>query len=197
MLWWWGSLKQCFKTRENYQIILNLEKYRAVTGSSMQIGLVSVCRGCISTCRSTPALKDITIRKQTHGRCGAFASQLLVINFFSVISQSHWIAKEKNTIYLYSLVLFICNLYLLISLCCCYCCERERLCLYGTSAANGPIVHPLDDTWVNTEQRWNDIDRGKPRDSEKNLSQCHFVNHKSHMNCSGREPGPPQWEAGN
>jgi hypothetical protein len=25
---------------------------------------------------------------------------------------------------------------------------------------------------------WNEIDRGKPKDSGKNLSQCHFVHHK-------------------
>jgi hypothetical protein len=31
------------------------------------------------------------------------------------------------------------------------------------------------------ERRWNDIDRGKPKNSEKNLSQCHFVHHKSNM----------------
>jgi hypothetical protein len=31
------------------------------------------------------------------------------------------------------------------------------------------------------EHRWNDIDRGKPKYSGKNLSQCHFVHHKSHM----------------
>jgi hypothetical protein len=31
------------------------------------------------------------------------------------------------------------------------------------------------------EQRWNDTDRGKPKDSEINLSQCHFVHHKLHM----------------
>ena len=31
------------------------------------------------------------------------------------------------------------------------------------------------------EQRWSEIDRGKPKYSWKDLSQCHFVNHKSHM----------------
>jgi hypothetical protein len=31
------------------------------------------------------------------------------------------------------------------------------------------------------EHRWNDIGRIKPKNSDKNLSQCHFVNHKFHM----------------
>jgi hypothetical protein len=40
------------------------------------------------------------------------------------------------------------------------------------------------------EHRWNEIDRGKPKYSysEKNLSQYHFVHHKSHMD----ETGPPR-----
>jgi hypothetical protein len=29
------------------------------------------------------------------------------------------------------------------------------------------------------EQRCNDTDRGKPKNSAKNLTQCHFVHHKS------------------
>jgi hypothetical protein len=31
------------------------------------------------------------------------------------------------------------------------------------------------------EHRWNEIDSGKPKYSGKNLSQCHFVYHTSHM----------------
>jgi hypothetical protein len=46
------------------------------------------------------------------------------------------------------------------------------------------------------DHQWNDIDRRKPKYSGKNLSQCHFVNHKFHMNWPGIEPGPPRWEAG-
>ena len=42
------------------------------------------------------------------------------------------------------------------------------------------------------EHRWNEIDRGKPKYSGKNLSQCHFVHQKSHMNWPGIETGRPQ-----
>jgi hypothetical protein len=28
---------------------------------------------------------------------------------------------------------------------------------------------------------WNETDRGKPKYSGKNLSQCHFIHHKSQM----------------
>jgi hypothetical protein len=31
------------------------------------------------------------------------------------------------------------------------------------------------------EHRWNETDRGKPKYSGKNMSHCHFVHHKSHV----------------
>jgi hypothetical protein len=39
------------------------------------------------------------------------------------------------------------------------------------------------------EHRWNEIDGGKPKYSGKNLSQCYFVHHKSHMDWLGSNPG--------
>jgi hypothetical protein len=42
---------------------------------------------------------------------------------------------------------------------CSHCFDGLRLNPCGTSAANGSILQPPDDTWVNVEQRWNYIDR--------------------------------------
>jgi hypothetical protein len=44
--------------------------------------------------------------------------------------------------------------------------------------------------------RWNETERGKPKYSGKNLSQCHFVHHKSHTDLPRIEPWSPRWEAG-
>jgi hypothetical protein len=43
-----------------------------------------------------------------------------------------------------------------------------------------PVIHPSDDI-ENGELRWNGTDKGIPKYSGKNLSQCHFIYHKSHM----------------
>jgi hypothetical protein len=43
------------------------------------------------------------------------------------------------------------------------------------------------------EKAWyNDTDRGKPKISKVNLSQCRYVYHKSHIDCLGSEPVPPR-----
>jgi hypothetical protein len=63
--------------------------------------------------------------------------------------------------------------------------DGVRLSLWNW-AANGPIFHPPDDTWVNLEQWWNAIERGKPKDLDTYLSYCHVVHHR----CPRSKPSP-------
>jgi len=42
---------------------------------------------------------------------------------------------------------------------------------------------------MSLELSWNDCDRGKPKKWEKNLSECHFVYHKSLLHLSKIELG--------
>jgi hypothetical protein len=63
-------------------------------------------------------------------------------------------------------------------------CPRSRC--YGRTAALRLIVQPSDEDddyffplFRVMEHRWNENDRGKPKYSGENLSQCHFVHHKS------------------
>jgi hypothetical protein len=42
---------------------------------------------------------------------------------------------------------------------------------------------------MNIEEQWNDIERGKLKNSEKILSQCHFVHHRSHWTDLGANLG--------
>ena len=85
--------------------------------------------------------------------------------------------------------------------------EGLRNRYYGRTAALRLIVQPVMKMkrkmisfffsfFQVMEHRWNESDRGKPKHSGKTLSQRHFFHHKSHMDRSGIEPGPPRWETG-
>ena len=43
--------------------------------------------------------------------------------------------------------------------------------------------------WMNVEHGWNDTDRRKRKQPEKNLSHCHSVHHKAHADWPWNEPG--------
>jgi len=45
---------------------------------------------------------------------------------------------------------------------------------------------------VSMERWWSDINRGKPKCSEKKLSKCHLLRHESHMDCARIECGAPR-----
>jgi hypothetical protein len=62
-----------------------------------------------------------------------------------------------------------------------------------TTANSGLLYMPR--VIVRLENLWNEDWQGKPKYSEKNLPQRHFVQHKSHLTRPEREPGPPRWEA--
>jgi hypothetical protein len=75
-----------------------------------------------------------------------------------------------------------------------YCNDGLRLWLCGTETHNGPTFHLPDNMseyWAVVEWYW----QGKTEVLRENLSQCHFVNNKSHTECPGDEPGSLQWEA--
>jgi hypothetical protein len=70
--------------------------------------------------------------------------------------------------------------------------EGLRSRCYGHTAALRLIVQPYDEDEEKNyqfffsffqvmEHGWNEIDRGEPKYSGKNLSQCNFIHHKSHM----------------
>jgi hypothetical protein len=62
---------------------------------------------------------------------------------------------------------------------------------HGTLATNRPTVLAPGD--YDNAEFGGMIGRGTEVLGE-NLPQCRFVHHKPHM-LSGREPGPPRWEA--
>jgi hypothetical protein len=61
----------------------------------------------------------------------------------------------------------------------------------GTAATNRPIVQPRVIMMMKKLVEWL---AGETEVLGENLPQCRFAHHKPHM-LSGREPGPPRWEA--
>jgi hypothetical protein len=64
-----------------------------------------------------------------------------------------------------------------------------RLCLRGTAVANVPIVHAPDNTCVNMEMRWDNIGKGKQKNSEKSLIKRHFINTNATWSALGTTTG--------
>jgi hypothetical protein len=65
----------------------------------------------------------------------------------------------------------------------------------GTAATTGLLYQPqmIGDDVVEKLMEWRLA--GEIKVLGKNLSQRHFVHHKSHMTRPDFEPGPPRWEA--
>jgi hypothetical protein len=69
-----------------------------------------------------------------------------------------------------------------------------RKCLW--TAATSGLLFLSQMIYECGEPRWNYIDRGNPKNSQRNLSQRHSDHHKSYTKWPGREPGLPRWETG-
>jgi hypothetical protein len=61
----------------------------------------------------------------------------------------------------------------------------------GTAATNGLLCQPRVNMMMEKLVEWL---AGEVEVLGENLPQCRFVHHKPHM-LTGREPGPPRWEA--
>jgi hypothetical protein len=62
-----------------------------------------------------------------------------------------------------------------------FCGEGPCSRCYGRTAALRFFVPFFFSFFQVMDHQWNEIDRKKPKYSGKNLSQCHFVHHKSPM----------------
>jgi hypothetical protein len=71
----------------------------------------------------------------------------------------------------------------------------ERALLFGRFFRCAPLYffNRNLQTNMNIKHWWENIDKRKPKYSEKNLSQWHFVHHKSHTDWSRIEARPQRW----
>jgi hypothetical protein len=85
----------------------------------------------------------------------------------------------------------------------CIICLARRFWMLSTHNAkssrcvvvDGMRLRPLSDLHEYGDPVWNDVHGRKPKNPGGNLSQCHLVRHKSHMDWPGIEHGPSRWEA--
>jgi hypothetical protein len=62
--------------------------------------------------------------------------------------------------------------------------------LFNNAVNCGSYIVSVIGDLMSLENVWNSADREKSKYSERNLSQCQFVDHKSHIDWSVIELGP-------
>jgi hypothetical protein len=65
-----------------------------------------------------------------------------------------------------------------------HCCANSAFQQWEPLSPTGLLFTPQM-IYEYAEPRWHDIDTGKLKNSDRNLSQCHFVHRKSHLDCLG------------
>ena len=72
----------------------------------------------------------------------------------------------------------------------------DRRFLFSHAASCWKYIILVVDEWImSMEYGMNDTDKWILKYWKKNLSKCHFIYHKSHLDCTGIQTGPPKWES--
>jgi hypothetical protein len=73
-------------------------------------------------------------------------------------------------------------------------CSEITVYLCRTLASKKLIDRPSDSRWMYTEHWWNSNWQGNFVIVGEIVSQCHFLRHRSQMDCPISEPGSPRCE---